>query len=51
MLRRPKPAVLESTGIGFTGNGTVYSMIAAQIVPTLLKGRPDADADLYRSRQ
>jgi glycine/D-amino acid oxidase-like deaminating enzyme len=36
--------------MGFGGNGTVYSLIAAQIVPTLLKGKPDKDADLYRFR-
>jgi glycine/D-amino acid oxidase-like deaminating enzyme len=36
--------------MGFGGNGTIYSMIAAQIVPTLMKGRPDPDASLYRFR-
>jgi glycine/D-amino acid oxidase-like deaminating enzyme len=36
--------------LGFGGNGTIYSMIASQIVPTLLKGRPDKDADLFRFR-
>jgi glycine/D-amino acid oxidase-like deaminating enzyme len=34
--------------LGFGGNGTVYSMIASQIVPTLMKGRADADANLFR---
>lgn len=34
--------------MGFGGNGTIYSVIASQIVPGLLKGRPDGDAALYR---
>lgn len=34
--------------MGFGGNGTIYSMIASQIVPGLLKGRPGGDAALYR---
>jgi len=33
--------------MGFGGNGTIYSFIAAQIIPTLLRGRPDKDASLY----
>jgi glycine/D-amino acid oxidase-like deaminating enzyme len=36
--------------MGFGGNGTIYSMIASQIVPTLLKGKPDKDADIFRFR-
>jgi glycine/D-amino acid oxidase-like deaminating enzyme len=36
--------------MGFGGNGTVYSVIASQIVPTLLRGRPDKDADIFRFR-
>jgi glycine/D-amino acid oxidase-like deaminating enzyme len=36
--------------MGFGGNGTIYSMIASQIVPTLLAGRPDKDADIFRFR-
>lgn len=36
--------------LGFGGNGTIYSVIASQIVPTLLKGRLDKDADLFRFR-
>jgi glycine/D-amino acid oxidase-like deaminating enzyme len=36
--------------MGFGGNGTIYSMIASQVVPTLLKGRPDRDADIFRFR-
>ena len=36
--------------LGFGGNGTIYSFIAAQIVPTLMKGRQDRDASLYRFR-
>ncbi len=38
------------TVMGFGGNGTIYSLIAAQIMPTLLQGRPDKDVDLYRFR-
>jgi glycine/D-amino acid oxidase-like deaminating enzyme len=38
------------TVMGFGGNGTIYSMIASQIVPTLLKGRADKDADIFRFR-
>jgi glycine/D-amino acid oxidase-like deaminating enzyme len=38
------------TVMGFGGNGTIYSVIASQIVPTLLKGRPDKDADIFRFR-
>ncbi len=38
------------TVMGFGGNGTIYSMIASQIVPTLLKGRADRDADIFRFR-
>ncbi|HEX3674318.1 MAG TPA: FAD-dependent oxidoreductase [Rhizomicrobium sp.] len=36
--------------MGFGGNGTIYSVIASQIVPTLLKGEPDKDADIFRFR-
>ena len=36
--------------MGFGGNGTIYSKIASEIVPTLLRGRPDKDADLFRFR-
>ncbi len=36
--------------MGFGGNGTIYSKIAAEIVPTLIAGRPDTDAELYRFR-
>jgi glycine/D-amino acid oxidase-like deaminating enzyme len=36
--------------LGFGGNGTIYSVIASQIVPTLLKGRRDKDADIFRFR-
>ncbi|HEY1708423.1 MAG TPA: FAD-binding oxidoreductase [Rhizomicrobium sp.] len=34
--------------IGFGGNGTIYSLMAAQIIPTLLKGPRDPDAALFR---
>lgn len=36
--------------LGFGGNGTIYSVIASQIVPTLITGRRDKDADLFRFR-
>ncbi len=36
--------------MGFGGNGTIYSLIAAQILPGLLRGRPERDAALYRFR-
>ncbi len=36
--------------MGFGGNGTVYSLIAAQLMPGLLKGRPAKDAQLFRFR-
>jgi glycine/D-amino acid oxidase-like deaminating enzyme len=38
------------TVMGFGGNGTIYSKIASEIVPTLLEGRRDKDCDLYRFR-
>ncbi|MBA2589462.1 MAG: FAD-binding oxidoreductase [Alphaproteobacteria bacterium] len=37
--------------MGFGGNGTVYSMIAAQLMPGLIKGRPARDAELFAFRQ
>jgi glycine/D-amino acid oxidase-like deaminating enzyme len=33
--------------MGFGGNGAIYSMIASQIVPSLMRGRPDKDATLF----
>jgi glycine/D-amino acid oxidase-like deaminating enzyme len=36
--------------LGFGGNGTIYSVIASQIVPTLLGGQTDKDADIFRFR-
>lgn len=36
--------------MGFGGNGTVYSMLAAQLMPGLLKGRPAKDAELFAFR-
>jgi glycine/D-amino acid oxidase-like deaminating enzyme len=36
--------------MGFGGNGTIYSKLAAEIVPTLLKGRRDKDAELFAFR-
>lgn len=33
--------------IGYGGNGTTYSRIAAEIIAGALSGRPDIDADLY----
>ena len=35
--------------MGFGGNGITYSVIASQIVAAAVRGKPDADADLYRS--
>jgi hypothetical protein len=35
---------------GFGGNGTIYSMIASQLMPGLLKGMRPADADIFRFR-
>lgn len=34
--------------MGFGGNGITYSVIASQVVGAAIRGRPDADADLYR---
>jgi glycine/D-amino acid oxidase-like deaminating enzyme len=39
------------TVMGFGGNGTIYSVIASQIMPALLKGRPDRDSGLFRFRK
>ena len=36
--------------MGFGGNGTVYSMLAAQLMPGLIKGRPPRDAELFAFR-
>jgi len=33
--------------MGFGGNGTIYSLIAAQMMPSLLRGKRPADADLF----
>jgi glycine/D-amino acid oxidase-like deaminating enzyme len=33
--------------LGYGGNGTTYSRIAADIISNALAGRPDIDADLY----
>ena len=33
--------------LGYGGNGTTYSRIAADVISGALTGRPDADADLY----
>lgn len=33
--------------MGFGGNGITYSVIASQITAAAVRGRPDADADLY----
>lgn len=35
---------------GFGGNGTIYSMIAARMMPGLIGGRRPADADIFRFR-
>jgi glycine/D-amino acid oxidase-like deaminating enzyme len=36
--------------MGFGGNGTIYSVIASQIIPKLMQGRPARDSDLFRFR-
>lgn len=36
--------------LGFGGNGTIYSVIASQIVPKLLHGKRDRDADIFGFR-
>ena len=36
--------------LGFGGNGTTYSRIAADIIRSELAGRRDADADLFTLR-
>ena len=36
--------------MGFGGNGTIYSMLAAQLMPGLIRGRPAADAKLFAFR-
>ena len=33
--------------LGYGGNGTTYSRIAADVISSALTGRTDADADLY----
>lgn len=38
------------TVMGFGGNGTVYSKIAADLMPALIKGRRSAAAELFRFR-
>lgn len=37
--------------LGYGGNGTTYSRIAAEVIAGALNGRPDVDADLYRFRR
>ena len=36
--------------LGFGGNGTIYGKIASEVVPTLLRGQPDRDAEIFRFR-
>jgi glycine/D-amino acid oxidase-like deaminating enzyme len=38
------------TVMGFGGNGTVYAMLAAQLMPGLVAGRIPADSGLFRFR-
>jgi glycine/D-amino acid oxidase-like deaminating enzyme len=33
--------------LGYGGNGITYSRIAADIIASIVAGRPDCDADLY----
>jgi len=42
---------IVSRFLGFGANGTIYSVIASQIVPILLKGRLDKGVDIFRFRQ
>jgi glycine/D-amino acid oxidase-like deaminating enzyme len=44
-----KPRCLVAMGYG--GNGTTYSRIAAEIIRAELMGHDDPDADLYRVRR
>lgn len=37
--------------LGYGGNGTTYSRIAAEVIAGALNGRPVVDADLYRFRR
>ncbi len=46
----PVPDMAHAWAVmGFGGNGITYSVIASQIVAAGVRGKPDADADLYRS--
>ena len=36
--------------MGFGGNGTIYSFLAAHLMPGLIKNRPSKDAELFRIR-
>jgi glycine/D-amino acid oxidase-like deaminating enzyme len=36
--------------MGFAGNGTIYAVITARLMPTLLKGRVSANARLFAFR-
>jgi glycine/D-amino acid oxidase-like deaminating enzyme len=36
--------------MGFGGNGTIYSMIAAQLMPGLIRGKTPEDSDIFRFR-
>lgn len=46
----PVPGMEHAWAVmGFGGNGITYSVIASQIVSSALRGKPDTDADLYRS--
>ena len=38
------------TVMGFGGNGTIYSMIAAQLMLGLVKSKKPADSDIFRFR-
>jgi glycine/D-amino acid oxidase-like deaminating enzyme len=38
------------TVMGFGGNGTIFSYIAAHLMPGLVKGRPLKDSELFRFR-
>ncbi|MEO8301860.1 MAG: FAD-dependent oxidoreductase, partial [Rhizomicrobium sp.] len=47
----PVPDMPHCHGVmGFGGNGTIYALIAAQMMPGLLQGRTPADAALFALR-
>ena len=44
----PIPGMPQGYAVmGFGGNGITYSVIASQVIAAAIRGRPNADADLY----